>query len=743
MLFPIFGKSSLAIILILSILSGQWPGNSNPLPATATVTNASPGDVGWSGGFITDGTNKFPYAIAIDGNKVYVGGEFSIAGNVLANNVALWDGSTWRALGSGLNDPVFALAVDGRGHLYAGGYFTHAGGKPANHIARWNGRDWEALGSGINFGVATLLIDAAGNVYAGGYFSVAGGIEVTSIAKWDGMTWTALGAGFSLNTPSGPGLVASLAIDRYGFLYAGGIFDHVDGKPANNVARWDGSGWSALGDGLTSKSSNASVSALAADSRGNIYAGGIFDMAGGMQASNLAKWNGETWSEVGGGIPAGVGYQSRVSGIIADGGNVYVGGVFTTVGGNPVGSVALWNGQTWENLKGGLWREIKLPYISSMGIDRDGRILVTGDFTLAGNQCADNIAAWDGTGWNALGTETSVDGAIREMKSDRKGGYYAAGDFVCAGGKVVNHIAHWDGSVWSALGKGLTGDPEASWEMPSALVLDQNDNLYVAGGFFQAGNVQASGIAKWNGTDWEAFGDESIANLYALTVDSQNRLYAGGYFISQQPDPSRLFNVERWNGSHWEAIGTGFNNLINAIVFDDQGRLIAGGYFNLAGETTANGLARWNGQSWEAVTGENVGAVNALLIDGETLYGGGSSIWKIQDGAFELLGGGIGGGAGSLVPVQALTLDGRGRLVAGGFFAKVGEVNASNIARWDDSRWDTLGSGIGANGIYSLLFDPNGRLLVAGDFSQAGSKVSRNLAVWTEPDYLWFPLIIQ
>jgi hypothetical protein len=738
---PILGKSLLVISLVLSILPSQSFGNTNPIPATGTTTNDSPGDAGWSGGFITNGTNRISYAVVIDSKQMYFGGEFTTAGNVLANHVAMWDGSTWQALGSGVNDPVFTLAVDGRGHLYAGGWFTQAGGKPANHIARWNGKDWEALGSGTNFSVATLVVDASGNVYAGGSFSIAGGVEVHSIAKWDGTSWSALGEGFSMNTSPQPALVVSLAIDRYGFLYAGGIFDHADGKPANNVARWDGSGWSALGEGVTLKSSSAFVQALAADGRGNIYAGGVFDTAGGIPAANLARWNGEAWSEVGGGIQVVAGALFGVNGIIADGGNIYVSGAFTTAGGNPAGGIALWNGQTWDNLNGGLWSEFTSPYVTSMGIDRDGRILVTGNFTLAGNQCADNIAAWNGTGWTGLGTETSVDGSIREMISDRKGGYYAAGDFVCAGGKVVNHIAHWDGLVWSALGKGLTGNSGASWGMPSALVLDQNDNLYVAGGFFYAGDVQVSGIAKWNGTDWEAFGDESIFNLFALAVDSQNRLYAGGYFVSQQPDPSRLYNVERWNGSHWEVIGTGFNSFVNAIVFDDQGSLIAGGYFNLAGEATANGLARWNGQSWEAVTDENVGAVNALWVDEETLYGGGSKIWKIQDGVLEVLGGEIGVGTGPMGSVQALGLDRAGRLVAGGSFEKIGVVNANNIARWDVSHWEVLGSGIGPNGIYSLLFDPAGRLLVAGDFSQAGNKASRNLAVWTEPNYLWFPLI--
>jgi hypothetical protein len=46
-----------------------------------------------------------------------------------------WDGSSWSALGSGMNNVVAALAVSG-GDLYAGGYFATAGGKVSPYIAR-------------------------------------------------------------------------------------------------------------------------------------------------------------------------------------------------------------------------------------------------------------------------------------------------------------------------------------------------------------------------------------------------------------------------------------------------------------------------------------------------------------------------------------------------------------------------------------------------------------------------------
>ncbi len=40
----------------------------------------------------------------------------------------------------GADGPVHAAVVDGSGHLYIGGQFTVVGGVVANHIAKWDGR---------------------------------------------------------------------------------------------------------------------------------------------------------------------------------------------------------------------------------------------------------------------------------------------------------------------------------------------------------------------------------------------------------------------------------------------------------------------------------------------------------------------------------------------------------------------------------------------------------------------------
>ena len=98
--------------------------------------------------------NGHPYAVAVSGANLYVGGIFrNAAGIATADYIAKWNGSAWSALGSNgsgngaLNDVVYALAVSGT-DLYVGGDFINAAGiATADYVAKWNGSAWSALGS--------------------------------------------------------------------------------------------------------------------------------------------------------------------------------------------------------------------------------------------------------------------------------------------------------------------------------------------------------------------------------------------------------------------------------------------------------------------------------------------------------------------------------------------------------------------------------------------------------------------
>ncbi len=147
------------------------------------------------------GVDSFVFALAVfddgGGPALYAGGSFTTAGGISANQLARWDGLAWSPLSGlpwlGANDIVYALGVfdDGLGPaLHAAGLFTEIGEVAANRIAQWDGSSWSALsgptGNGMDGQVLALAAfdDSAGPaLYAGGDFLSAGGLSATRIAK--------------------------------------------------------------------------------------------------------------------------------------------------------------------------------------------------------------------------------------------------------------------------------------------------------------------------------------------------------------------------------------------------------------------------------------------------------------------------------------------------------------------------------------------------------------------------------
>ncbi len=144
--------------------------------------------------------------------------------------------------------------------------------------------------------------------------------------------WVSLNPGI----PGANGPVNAMAVDGSGNVYVGGSFTLIGTVPANNIAKWNGSAWSALGSGI-----NGYVYALAVSGT-DLYVGGSFTMAGGMVATNIAEWDGSAWTDLASGM-GGNSYDPfnlGVSALALSGTNLYAGGWFTTAGGVPANYIA-------------------------------------------------------------------------------------------------------------------------------------------------------------------------------------------------------------------------------------------------------------------------------------------------------------------------------------------------------------------------------------------------------------------
>jgi hypothetical protein len=388
------------------------------------------------------GASPGVYKMTFDANwTLYVAGNFNQAGGVGASHVAGWDGANWFALGGttskGLTHflgVVNSIVNDGV-NVYVSGNFTEGGSNVACQVAQWDGSNWSAVGT-ANPGVLPIagpraLAPANGSLFAGGAFTNLGNFAVNYIAQWDGSSWNDIGGadnfvnalafdgtylwvgGLFTNVNGGgfsPGLAAFLpgsgwlttgavaggthsvnAIASDGtYIYIGGNFTSINGVNATNVARFDYSSWSPLGNGV-----NNTVNALAV-TNGLLYVGGSFtSSACGTAANRIAVWNGAVWSPLGSGL-VGSSASAAVSAIALNGSLVYAGGNFTNAGGVYAPGVAQWNGTQWSGLGSGLYFSVvsgagSLRALMVMGND----LYVGGQMTLAGDKPAEFFSRWN------------------------------------------------------------------------------------------------------------------------------------------------------------------------------------------------------------------------------------------------------------------------------------------------------------------------------------------------------------
>jgi hypothetical protein len=229
-------------------------GGTVPAQPLAAAAERGP-DAPWATTFGAIGLAASPTVIAARGEELYLGGTFDgeMAGLPAATflRVAHWDGSSWNRLGDGVDAPVHAIAVVGD-DVYVGGEFTTvAGGTVDAHgLARWDGTSWSPVAGGVSssqswsLAAVRALASDGRKLYVAGAFDVVGAgdgaIAAAGLAALDlaAGAWETYDGGTVVprRAPARAGALA-LAGDR---LYVGGTFTVAGGAPSANLALWRG-----------------------------------------------------------------------------------------------------------------------------------------------------------------------------------------------------------------------------------------------------------------------------------------------------------------------------------------------------------------------------------------------------------------------------------------------------------------------------------------------------------------------
>lgn len=638
---------------------------------------------------------------------VVIGGEFEVVGTTRFSRVVAYDVAADRfvPLGAGLDGPVHNLRIAPNNDLYAVGDFLGSGGTPMLRIARFDGHNWQPIASsGPNGTVRDLAFLANGDLVVGGDFDAVGSLPAARVARWDGTNWSALGSGVTSFNPS----VRAVAVHGSGDVYIGGRFTQVGGLSTSGIARWDGTNWHALGAGLTS-TVYTQVSSLRMLPNGDVLAGGQFTASGPTSVSNVALWNGSTWTRVGTtNLPVDV-----VSLTTRHNGNLLAVGD---------GGLLEWNGTSWTRPVPGTEQSAMSAAVETAA----GEFVAVGGFQTVGGAQAQRVARYFGLRWNAMVPGQAFDDDVRQLFVEPGGGIVAVGGFTRIGTLQAPGRARWDGATWQLLPPTPT---PTSW----LLAVGQLANGEVV---FQDGIVAPRFLA-WNGASWRVLAPSGVSGVVLNPLPIAG--LANGDLVACVPANSGLgYVIGRWNGTTWTGLATTLNGEIHHMLGMRNGDLVIVGTFTAVDGVPANGIARLSGGQWFALGqgraefGNQIVHLNFLLegLQGE-LYALGavrSGTMNSQSGlwtgsGWQMLGQGTVG-----APTRAVALP-NGDLIAIGVGWLLGNplVPMGGIARWDGTNWSPFGAGLGSPA-QALALLPTGEVLVGGAFQTAGGLGSAHFA---------------
>ena len=345
--------------------------------------------------------------------------------------------------GTGPDNEVRAMATFDAGDgpmLYVGGDFIHTDGQRTPRLARWDGAQWSPVpgldGPGLELdGLVfhlTVWDDGTGPaLYVVGRFTMVGGVVANNIARFDGTAWSALAGAGGEGVVGGDPFVGVGAIHPHDFgdgeaLYVGGRFTTAGGVPANHLARWDGASWSALdGDALI----DTSVSDMASFA-GDLYAS--LNPAG-ASYSGVLRFDGRSWDRVVG--PGQEFFSLEVWPLAVfddgEGERLYAGGRFSIREGDDriAEGFAWWDGHRWE----GVGRQQIASQIGDLLPFNDGSgeaLYVSGSVEMRDRSLV-GVARWRGGVIERMGRAPSTFGRVLATYDDGAGeALYTAGSFL-------------------------------------------------------------------------------------------------------------------------------------------------------------------------------------------------------------------------------------------------------------------------------------------------------------------------
>jgi len=514
-------------------------------------------------------------AIALAGNTVYMGGEFTRLGPPTGGFVTL-DETTGAVVapgaGGGVAGTVMCSLVDAGGGRFVGGSFQFVQGQSHSGLAHFDSNGnllpWSpSVGNGY---VYAMAIDYSNpNVlYIGGVFSSVNGVTRNSLAAIDVTT----GALLDWN-PGTNGLVNAM-VAYNGVVYVGGSFTMAGGYTRNDLAAVDGTGAVTGWD----PNSNGDVNALALSANPfthlpTIWIGGLFTSLQGQARYSIGCVD-VTGTPLSWSPNADHAVRTIVLGYSHNFVNaVYLGGTFDLVAGQSRQYLAEVDPST--GVASSTFNPSPDQPVSSIALDGTS-VYVGGSFTRIGGVSRQYLAGLDATSGAVSSWDPSPDAGVACLDA-WSGTVRVGGAFGSLGGVTRNHLAALDATT----GMPTSWDPNASGPINALTV---NGGTLYAGGQFATivGQNRGNGAAFNSGGTLLSWDPRTTGPINALAGFGGSIYVGGGFLSAGGPGNPMLARLDPSSGNSVAPLPTP-DRPVHALMVRDSVMYVGGEFQRLNG----------------------------------------------------------------------------------------------------------------------------------------------------------------
>ena len=330
-------------------------------------------------------------------------------------------------------------------------------------------------------------------------------------------------------------------------------------------------------------------------------------------------------------------------------------------------------------------------YPNGIGVQPDGKIVVTGWFSKVGGVPRSGIARIDADGALDAGFDPAADGTVMCVGIQADGKILIGGEFIRIDGVYHVRIARLNAD----------GSPEAGFVTNASLAVTSATPLE-DGKILVSGNLNAiDGVDRWkvarlnpDGSLDDGFPNPRLnAQAWTHVVQPDGRILVGGAFDTVAGNAQTRVARLNADGSHDPSFANpSMQGSVYAMVLQPDGMVVIAGTFTKVGGVTRNRIARLH--------------PNGML---DSSY---------SPGVDEF--------------IDSMALQADGKLIIGGRFSKVNGVSQARIARLhpDGSLDLSLAPVVGAvnDTVVSAALQEDGKLLIGGNFGKVNGTAIYSFA---------------